>query len=270
MTADLFNFVSWAEYLEIDAVNFSSLKNMAQGADYYKWRLANPLVPTTDMKKGTAIHTMVLEPDQFSARYAVWEGARRGEAYAEMLAIETASGREVITSSEYDCIKGAASAVFADADAQELLAGALTEQTIQWEMHGFKCKARLDAIKDAMLTDLKSTVDPLAWKFGRKTGDMFYHAQFAFYRDGYKIATGKDLPFSCVAVASKPYHFVGVYDINEETLTEGQALYTNWLNELRACLDTDAWHKKQKRQELRLPAYMMESSMDTVDFSGLE
>ena len=83
MTQDLFNFVSWAEYLEIDAVNFSSLKNMAQGADYYKWRLANPLVPTADMKKGTAIHTMVLEPDKFSARYAVWEGSRRGKVYAE-------------------------------------------------------------------------------------------------------------------------------------------------------------------------------------------
>jgi len=245
-------------------VNFSSLKHMARGANYYKWAQGHKRKPTAAMQKGTAVHCMVLEPEQFPERYAIIDLNRNGKAFKEQAALEAEAGREIIKTAEYAEICAIAEGVKRNPTAMDLLKGTETEVSLTWNMHGHDCKGRVDAIKPGKVIDLKTTADPQPWKFGRQAGDMLYHAQMAFYAAGVASKQGNYPEAWIIAVGnSAPYECI-CYRVPMEALVAGEDLYTNWLTELEQCREGKRFPSKYEGvQELELPGYMLKAETET-------
>src|SRR5689334_13632573 len=92
--------MTFEDYRKIDAVNASSLKEMRKSPKHYLHRLKNPIDDTPRLGLGRATHTAVFEPDRLLLDYAVWEGDRRGKAYAEFC--EVNAERTILKTAEYE------------------------------------------------------------------------------------------------------------------------------------------------------------------------
>ena len=83
--------MTFAEYADIDAVNWSPLSAMRDSPLHYAHRLRTPRTDTPALAMGRAIHTAVLEPDAFPLGYVVRpDGIDR----------RTKAGKEIIVNSE--------------------------------------------------------------------------------------------------------------------------------------------------------------------------
>ena len=59
------------EYADIAALNWSSLKHMAESPLAYRWHLAHPREDTPALRLGRAVHARILEPAEYERRWAV-------------------------------------------------------------------------------------------------------------------------------------------------------------------------------------------------------
>jgi len=232
------------EYAKLTGVNWSSLRHMATSPLLYKWRLTHPKEPTDEMIMGQAIHTAILEPEEFSKRFAVFDGTRRGKVWDAWE--EDHPGVESLKPKDLANIDAVVNAVLSHPVAAAMLEGGAFESPITWTDPdtGFACKARGDCFRPNRVVDLKSTSDasPRAWS--KKTADMLHHGQFAFYHFG-AIAAGRMPPDALSPVAivveqSEPYD-VAVYAISDAALFAGRALGIELMNLLGACADADYW-----------------------------
>jgi hypothetical protein len=281
---DLFNFISWKEYQSRPEMNFSLLKEMASGADVFKYRKAHPKEQTAAMLEGAVIHKRALEPDQFGSEYTIWEGgktqagkfsmSKATTAYKEFESAEEAKGRTVIDAALVEKAAAIRDRIMQHPIASTYLKNALVEQTVLWKNHGVDMKSRLDIVQPGFICDLKTARDIDPWGFGKAAGDMLYHAQMALYRDAWAAKTGEVLPVKVLAVEKTEPFRICCYMINEETLTEGQGLYENWLKQLVKCRETGKYPGLyEAEEEFRLPGYMLSQSMeseanDTVAIGG--
>ncbi len=69
--------MTFAEYLKLPAVNWSTLKAGRTSPLHYKHRLENPLEDSTRLAMGRGAHTALFEPDRFLLDYALFAGPRR-------------------------------------------------------------------------------------------------------------------------------------------------------------------------------------------------
>ena len=247
-------------YSEIEAVNFSTLKHMDRGAIYYKNALKRGFKQTAAMAKGSAVHCLVLEPHEFNARYCINDQSRYSTAFKDAQKLEAEAGRTMIKSKDVEEAKLIAASVMANPEAAMYLNGAEFEKTLEWEMHGFKCKGRVDAMKldgKPVLIDPKTTTDPQAWAFGKQVYDMKYHVQMAFYAAGMVEQFGIEYPkVLLIAVGNTaPYECI-VHELDLETLDLGEQTYMKWLDALKQCREDDSYPSSYPgTNKLRLPGY---------------
>lgn len=275
MTAtDLFNFVSWEEYRRRSEMNFSTLKYMADGADVFQYRKANPVQQTAAMLEGAVIHKRVLEPAQFGREYTIWEGgltqknefsmSKNTSAYKTLVESEQAKGRTVIDSDLVDRAAAMRERIMNHPVARVYLDGALVEQTVFWQKHGIDLKSRLDIVQKGFICDLKTAANINPHKFARSAGDMMYHAQMALYRDAWAAKTGDVLPCKVLAIEKTEPFRICCFEIPEDALMEGQGLYENWLKQLVECRKTNKYPGLYEEEiEFQLPGYMLTASMET-------
>ncbi len=252
-------------YNEIAAVNFSTLKHLEKGPLHYKAALARKFKQTAAMAKGSMIHTLVLEPEQFDVRYCINDQSRNSNAFKALAALEADAGRTVVKSKDVAEARLVADSVLSNPDAMRLLANAKFEQTLTWNMEGFDCKGRADALRvtgtKPILVDLKTTTDPQPWHFGKQVYDMRYHAQMAFYAAGMMAVYGIDYPdVYIIAVGNtEPYECV-VYKLPLEVMDAGEQMYMGWMDTLERCRKDDSYKSSYAGiKELRLPSYAYDS-----------
>ena len=63
--------IGWDEYLELKAMNGSTLAHGKKSMLHLKHAIDTEFVPRPAMKLGTATHALLLEPEQFKARFVV-------------------------------------------------------------------------------------------------------------------------------------------------------------------------------------------------------
>lgn len=257
----------WDDYCAVDAVNWSTLKHMRLSAKHYRYRLQNPIPDTARLILGRAVHTAVLEPDQFPLQYVVFDGSRRaGKAFDEFA--EVNEGRTILKRDEYDTALAIRDAVRNHPTAGELLYGQ-SEVTVEWTDAdtGICCKGRIDHVNlDGALVDLKSTKSVDMHEFERTSAQMLYHAQLAFYRRG----LGTEHNPRIIAVEAEPPHDVVVYRLTDDALLEGDALVSELLHKLANCRQSDKWPGRfSGEQDLTLPPWMFTDTNDTANWGGL-
>lgn len=245
--------MDFADYQAIDAVNWSTLKHMGDSPLHYSYAYGHPRDDTTRLLLGRAVHTAVLEPDEFPLRYAVYEGGiRRGKEWDEFCAVN--EGRDILKSDEYRLCLSVRDAVRGHAEAAALLTGE-SEVVKQWTdpATGIACKARLDHLNAHALVDLKTTGTTDAYQFEGTAARMDYHKQLAFYRRG----VGDDRPVYIIAVEIDPPHDVCVFEYTEVALAIGDRKVSEYLHALHECRTAGLWPGRYSGiQELSLPAWM--------------
>jgi hypothetical protein len=258
-----------AEYDAIDAVRFSTLKEMRRSPLHYRYREQNPLEDTPRLMLGRACHTAVLEIERFLLDYALFEGERRAGKVWEAFEAQHAD-KTILKRPEYDLCLDMRKAVMAHPVAASYLAKGRAEQVVTWTdgATGLACKARLDWICDApgkaALLDLKTTGCVETTLFASTAARMGYHAQLAFYRQGL-IANGLLVPAKIVAVEAAPPHDVAVFDV-DEMLHAGDEEVGELLAAVASCRASGEWPGRYGagEQPLHLPAWFYAAAEDAA------
>lgn len=239
------------QYDRLDRVNWSSLKWIGKSPAHYRHNLLTPFEDTDAMKLGRACHLAVFEPERFRSTCVVWDdGPRRGDAWKRFL--QRHEGHEVLTADQHEKAVAIGQAARANAFAAPFLSGGKAEQTVLWthtaptvaELPGysFDCRGRLDFVADiGAIVDLKTTKDASPLGFGRQAGNLEYHVQAAWYVDGFKVATGRELPYVIIAVESFAPYVVTVVKVEPDDLELGRERYRQHLDTLNHCRQNNHW-----------------------------
>lgn len=215
-----------------ERVRFSNLKRIGQSPAHYLSGLMHGIDPTRAMKIGSATHQRVLGGDE----YVVYEGDRRGKAWAEFKAAH--DGALILTQPEHESASRIAGAVMANPLAADVLAGApMREHEILWDFAGRACASHLDALATGRyVVELKVTNCAEPSRFSRQALHMGYIAQCAFYAEAAKV----DAAY-IIAVEDKRPWPVTVLRLTPRALSDGLKQCRAWMERLLACEAEDAW-----------------------------
>lgn len=259
------------EYHAHAAVSKSHLDQVAKSPLHYFARYVDPnrIVPdpTPAMAIGSAVHTHVLELDQWDARYATAPDGidrRTKVGKAEWEAFTTAAtGRTVLPKGDAELVMRMAHAVFAHPAAAMLLAlPGKAETTHMWTdaATGLQCKCRPDWLTDdgRLMVDLKTTEDASPRGFARSIATWRYHVQASWYLDGIEQATGtRPEQFLFVCVEKKAPYAVAVYAADDEMIAAGAQTAARDLDVLATCKAANAWPGYSDQIEpISLPPWM--------------
>lgn len=230
---------SYAAYERLSGVRWSHLKHLLRSPRHYRHALDEGDTDTTSRLVGRALHTLVLEPDQYTATYAVWPGNRQGKAWDTFA--EANAGRCILRLVEHDLIRAQSAAVWSHPAAADLILSGAHEQAITWvdPDTGLTCKALLDVHGPDGIADLKGTgaLDV----FERIAVRNSYHHQLAWYRWGLSVLTGERVPARLIAVEVKPPHDVGVFELSPTLLDIAEREVRALLPILAECERTNTW-----------------------------
>jgi len=260
-----------ADYHRHSAVSKSHLDQIAKSPLHYWARYLDPNrvtpEPTPAMAIGSAVHTHVLELDQWDARYVTApEGINRrtNAGKAEWEAFEVAStGRTVLAKADAELVMRMGHSVFAHPAAAMLLAmPGKAETTHMWtdQATGLRCKCRPDWLTDdgSLIVDLKTTEDASPAGFRKSIANWRYHVQASWYLDGLEQATGKRPDqFIFICVEKKPPFACAVYAADAEMIQIGAETAARDLDVLATCRAADAWPGYSDQIEtISLPPWM--------------
>lgn len=253
--------MTFRDYATIDAVNWSTLKEMGRSPLHYAHRREQARADNASLLRGRLVHTAVLEPDRLPLEWAVFDGERRaGKAWEDFKSANT--NRGIVKLDEYAEAIAIRDAVRAHPIAAQLLASGRPELTVTWtdEATGLPCKGRADWVCDVpglvSLVDLKTTRDLDMRRFGSVAARFGYHAQLAWYLRGLR-ANGVEVDVArIVAVEAEPPHDVGVFVLDDGMLYAGDEECTEMLARVKACRDSGEWRGRYEREvPLELPAW---------------
>ena len=247
------------------AVSRSALTHLLRSPKHY-WEVAiNPnRVPregTPAMQFGTAVHMAILQPSLFVTEYALAPSiARTTKAGKEAWAFAAEGGKQLLTTAEWDSIKGIKASILSHpAASSSLLTAGRNECTFiaKDPATGLDLKCRPDRITDSgWVIDLKTTQDASVTEFTRSIHKFGYHIQAAFYLHTIELATGqRPLGFIFMAAEKTAPYAVQMLRLGGASIQFGTGIIQTQLARLAECIATDTW-----------PAY--EDSVVDVELPG--
>lgn len=260
-----------ADYHRHLAVSKSGLDQIAKSPLHYWARYLDPNrvwpEPTPAMRLGTALHTHVLELDQWDNQIAVAPGdinRRTKEGKEQWAAFEADAKRKtVITADDAEVVMAMGRSVWRHPAAAMLLHWqGKAETTHMWTdpTTGAECKCRPDWLTNDgnLIIDLKTTEDASPSGFQRSVANYRYHVQASWYLDGVKAATGhRPDQFIFICVEKKPPYAVAVYAADAEMIQIGAETAARDLTRLVECKASNTWPGYSDQIEpLSLPAWM--------------
>lgn len=248
--------MTFADYLEVPAVSVSRLKLLRKSAAHL-WAGEDPhAAKKPSLRRGSLLHTMVLEPSELAARYKVKpEGmtfaTNVGKAWRDALP----AGVEAVTEAEHRSATRQAANLLSLPEIAGLMAAGMPEVSFFWRdaETGVLCKGRADWVytreAGAILLDLKTTDDASPDGFGRACARYGYHLQAAWYSDGWRQATARGamqqaqpvLGFVFGAVESGWPHVAAPYMLDDEAIEKGRAECRRLLDQYAECVRGDRW-----------------------------
>jgi exodeoxyribonuclease VIII len=230
-----------ADYDAIPAVRWSHLKHIDRSPLHYLHATREPRPDTPAFRFGRAVHCLVLEPEAWAERYAVWDGYRRGKAWDAFA--EANAHLEIVNAEEAARVRAIAAAIRRHPVAAEALAHGVKEGVLTWtdEATGLACKGRFDHV-NGRLVDLKTAADVDPRRFFANAYRYGYHAQLAFYLDGLR-ANGIEIAADpmIVCAESVPPHDVVVYALDAMVIDQGRQMYRRLLARVKECTERGEW-----------------------------
>jgi hypothetical protein len=273
---DIYRGLSFDRYKEIDALNMSLFKELAESPGKLDHRRRNPKEVTAAMLHGSAIGCLALEPELFDLEYAVKpEGLKLNTKIGKAWAAEHAAGKAIVPNT----VRGAATAVLENELARALIAAAEVEVTLVWKQEALLpdgtfvpvwCKGRddlyipemppslvellrakcgdvdpaeLPAPGDPYVLDLKSTGKRVDRKsVSGLAYDRNWWRQAPWYLDGSTIITGRVHNHTAhIVVEQEPPHRVEVYPMPLDILKRGREKNRAELDKYAYCRHVGKW-----------------------------
>jgi hypothetical protein len=245
MNPGIYYDISFEDYLAIEAVNSSLLKDVAMmSLAHAQYNKTHPK-ESDAMAKGKLFHTLVLQPEKFRSEYIKAPKVdRRTKAGKEQWAdfLEEAQAKTPYAGEDYAEVFAMRKKIYEHPAAIQFVQNGKAEVTCVWEDKptGLLCKARGDYEHRNFYTivDLKSTRFASPSGFSREMRQFGYHIQAAFYTDGWKTVTGENHDFVIVASEKTPPFCCACYLVNEYTIEAGQKAYRDALDIYAEALET--------------------------------
>jgi hypothetical protein len=260
------------EYLVLPGEHFSTLKALDVSPIAYRHACDNERGDTDALRIGRLAHSMILTPG-LPDGVAVYDGpVRRGKVWD---AFEAANaGKEIVRLGEINGAMRMRDAVMAHPKARELLSDGDPEVSFTWDDTGIACKGRVDFLRPGGgIVELKTTRVAGKRAFDREFAARLYHAQAAFYVDGYATASEYDVN-SChmIVVQNVAPYDVGVLRIGGDVIEAGRRKVAQWLESLRVCQDAGQWSGAwgDGIEDVELPEWAEADGLPDVDMSGIE
>jgi hypothetical protein len=266
-------------YQAIKAVNWSTLKHLADSPLHYQHNLDHPKAPTPAMAFGTAAHVATLQPHLFGDLYIVKpeDIDRRTKAGKEEYAafLEEADGREILKREDYDRCLSISNQVRSDRIIGPYLEEGEAERALVWTDvgTGLRCKGRVDWVNHGQrcILDLKTTGTVEFRRFSAVAAKLGYHGQAAFYGDGYAAMHRKAYRTGLIVVEAKAPHDLGLFWVDGAEYELGQAEYRELLELLQRCRVEKHWPGRYNdEQALRLPRWKWGEAGEPDDIEILE
>lgn len=267
------NHLSVADYNAIRAWRWSHIKLMDQSPRAVWHAENNQSNDDARYAKLRAIHALVLEPDNFTAQFSVFDGTRRGRAYDEHVVAHPDT--TVLTVAEYDDAALTADSVRAHQLVRELLADGSPEVSMTWtdEATGLACKGRADWIGSAGIIDLKTcgTVNERA--VAGMVARNLWHGQLAHYSAGLVAHGHKPPRCFIIAAEGKGARDVAVYQVDrgipDGALHVGEGIRAGFMARLAECVRLNHWPGRHESiVSLCLPTYALGDVAD--DLTGVD
>lgn len=259
------------DYHAHPAISKSHLDQVARSPLHYWARYLDPNrvipEPTPAMAIGSAVHTHVLELDQWDSHYAIAPESidrrtKMGKAEWEVFTT-AATGRTVLSRADADLVMRMGHAVYSHPAAAMLLSlPGKAETTHMWTdvATGLQCKCRPDWLTDdgRLIVDLKTTENASAREFARSIAQWRYFLQASWYLDGIEQATGtRPDQFIFICVEKKAPFAVAVYAADAEMIQIGNETAARDLDVLATCKAAGAWPGYSDQIEtINLPSWM--------------
>lgn len=203
---------------------------------------------TKALTMGSAIDAAVTDPHGFEAVYIRGPGDRRGNAWKNAATEAEEAGLVLLTSGDYDAALRIRDAVLSNATAEALLTPEKTilQASAYWidPLTGLLCKVRPDIARPDLkiLVDLKSAADASEWTWAKAASDYGYHAQDAFYCDGWEAAGGGEIDgMVFIVVEKEPPYQIGLYEFEPTAVDEGRAAMRRGLDLYYQCQESGEW-----------------------------
>lgn len=231
----------------------------------------NQTIKETDaLVFGSALHCLILEPEQFDDKYAVKPVCDRRtklgkELYAEFL--EESEGKTIITQEQHTAVHGIAKSLANHPLVSNMLQGGESEVSYFADDSFYQVtrKCRLDYFKNGTIIDIKTCTDASPQGFLRSVIKYNYHLQASYYLDTVNMSgedTAKDFVF--VAVENTFPYAVGVYKLDQQSLNAGRNRYKAALTKLAEFKTSDkpveTFGYSQSLVELELPLWELEQA----------
>lgn len=235
-------------------ISKSQLDDIAINPAIFQWR---KLAPEDDEKKaalemGTALHCVLLEPEEFDKRFIVAPEFNRrttqGKADEKAFLEDCAGcGMTVMDAEQGRKLKLMRASALAHPAARWLLeAEGHCEASIFWndDETGELCRIRPDKFLSSqpVVVDVKKVADMS--RFARHVEEFRYHVQDAYYREGFSRQYGEYPLFVFIAVSESidcGRYPVRVFQLGEDDVQVGYDLFRRDLNTYHECLASGNW-----------------------------
>lgn len=215
---------------------------------------------TVALEFGNALHTFVLEPNEFFKRYAVAPKVDKrttaGKTAWQIFENENA-GKELITEVILKELENMAAVLFAHPEIKELITGAKYEKSIYWRDNdtGLLLKCRPDIWHSFAICDLKTTADASQYAFEKSVYQYGYHIQAAMMQDAIQALEGKWLDdFIFIPIEKKRPYATTYYPLDPMAIEEGRKEYKKQLVGMKECMERNSWPGYQSKI-ISLPRY---------------
>lgn len=260
----IYGHLTNSEYRALEGVSITYLKEIARSPAHFKELVANPIIPSADMKLGTAFHAALLEPESFKNYAVAPEIDKRTKAGKQAWEefVKENSGKETMEKEDYETVLKMVESVSNHPTAKKLLTGGKAEQSVFWKcpVTDVLCKCRPDYLieKKGIIVDIKTTYDASEYAFKRSIAKFQYHLQSAFYLEGVGINIGKVLSdFVHVVVEKTPPFAVGIYVLDDASIAEASKEIKRLLEIYSNCLKTNSWPSyPEVIQNVTIPPYL--------------
>lgn len=274
------------EYHSSEGLSRSALWAFKRSPAHYLYQYGPNAVKkerTASMILGDIVHTMVLEPKEFDARYyvrpdnmprpsqgtlaehgreeydrrkALIKEAKEHDArVAEQVEIE-AGDRLVITTDVHAKAFAMTQSLVLNDVTEQLIETAAIENSIYFthKETGVQCKARPDALLGDIVTDLKTTASAEYRDFQSSAYRYGYYLQAAMIRVALDSLDIKMDRFYFLLVEKEAPFATTVYALDNSAIDYGWNMFNSLMRDYAECLEKDSW-PSYPAQLMFAPAY---------------
>lgn len=223
---------------------------------------------------GQASHLAILQPDEFEKQVLRGPSDRRGNKWKDAAEWCAAEGKLLLTSGDYDAVMTIRDAVHSDPWINAIITGGrpIVEASGAWidKDTGVLCRCRPDLYREdlGIILDLKTCASAHPDAFARAVVNYGYHAQEAFYSDGWRALGEAVEGFVFLAIEKEPPYAFALYELPPAIVEEGRAIVRKSLIAYADCEKADYWPGYANGvQELAFPrwAYRLTEAPNPLD-----